>query len=1657
MSKLLKALAAVIGLAVWVAAQTQTQVGYCVLTSDVGSSVPVGSALFSYRNSSGVLVSEAGVGAAEAIRSGRIFVDEIGTRTGIALVNPSAQTANVTLILRDSAGDESARTQLPLAARQHVARYVSELFTSRPSNFTGSLTFESDQALTAVTLRESQNAQQEPLYTTLPVLDLNAAAGDQAVVFPHIAAGEGYATQLVLINRGSQTLRGRVNLIASDGRPLALRFQGNTVTDFSYQIEPQGTYRAELDSVSGLGVGYATLTPDPGNTAPTGSAIFQFKADRQLVTEAGVAAISATTAARVFVDYISTQTGVAIANSGDLPTELTVTLMDRYGFVEAGTTQTLPARSHLARFVHELFPGVTDGYSGLMEIRSSRPIVSVALKLTVNARNNAILTTLPVADLTRSLTSASLVFPHIALGGGFTTRLIVLNPNTSNSSNGSLTFYQPDGDAMVVPMGDRTGSQFGYQMVQGGGRQFFPGNNARVASVSLVESSSNQVTNELVINEGNTVRPRLQVLDSAGARRDDFDATFTSLDSNVAAVDGLGSIQGRKAGFSTLTIAVGGVLTAATAAVIKVDSGVSGFTTTGIAQDFARRLYLASTQDHTILLAQDLKQTPQVYAGVPRTAGLKDDLRLQSQFRNPAFLAMNQGDGTLFVSDGANHVIRRVRPGPQGKTETLAGTGVAGSRDGPLSEAMFDNPQGVALDDRGNLWVVDSGNHVVRRINLVTRVVQTIAGKAGTAGLADGAGEAARFRSPVGIAIESESAVQQLERMRTGQAPPPVQVLVADTGNGVIRRVKENGDVQTILSATAGDSGLTGSDAAPIRFSSPTGLGIDALGNIYVTEPTSRQLKVILQNGAIAVAAQSNTFSGPRGIAITESGRIVVADSDRSAREISYGEPAISGITPDRVSNRGGATITVKGTNFAAGTVVIVAGIVVSGARIMDTQTISFEAPPFPSGRTTVTVQNRGGLAQTSLLVEPTPLSQLQSGQITTVAGGTTFIGDGSAARSASIAFPEGMALDAAGNLYIADTPNNRIRKAAARTGIITTVAGTGIYGSSGDGGLATLANLAQPIGIAVDAAGNLFVGDTGNQRIRRIDARTGIITTVAGNGETGFSGDDGVATGASFYRPSGIAVDTAGNLFIADFGNRRVRRVDAATRIITTVAGNGREDFFGDNGPARQAALASPTNVAVDSAGNIFIADLHRIRSVAAGTGIITTVAGQTQFGNSGDGGAATGAFLNVATGISVDASGNLFISDSSNQRVRKVDAATRVITTIAGTGEEGFSGDNGPATSARLSFPVGALTDGAGNVLIADLVNSRIRRVDVTTGTITTFVGNGLAGSSGDGGPATAAALNFPEGLAFDGSGALYVVDSGSHRVRRVDPTTGIITTVVGTGQPGSGGDGGPATRASLTQPVDIAADASGNLYIVDTGSQRIRRVDSRTGVITTIAGTDRQNGFSGDNGPATAAALNYPSGVAVDLAGNTYIADSYNHRIRRVAATTGTITTIAGNGQPMYAGDGGRATDASLRFPGGIAVDSAGNLFIADLENFRVRRVDSTTGIITTVAGTGVIDSSGDGGPARNAGLVRPQGVVVDRSGNLFIADYLRVRKVAAATGIITTVAGTGDFGFGGDNGTATAALVDAVRVAVDPQGNLHIADRINHRIRAVKMGS
>ena len=601
-------------------------------------------------------------------------------------------------------------------------------------------------------------------------------------------------------------------------------------------------------------------------------------------------------------------------------------------------------------------------------------------------------------------------------------------------------------------------------------------------------------------------------------------------------------------------------------------------------------------------------------------------------------------------------------------------------------------------------------------------------------------------------------------------------------------------------------------------------------------------------------------------------------------------------------------------------------------------------------------------------------------GIITTLAGKgvSGYSGDGGPATNALIS-PSAVCVDALGNIYIADY-YNVIRKINP-LGIISTIAGTSVPGYMGDGGAATLAQFNFPIAITNDATGNLYVVDNNNTCIRKISA-SGIVTTIAGNYVlgAGYNSDGIAATDAQLNGPAGVAVDASGNLYIADQFNYRIRKVNTSG-VISTVLSDSMITGF------------NPTGVSVDATGNVYVTDAGNFVYKLTTAGLVTKITGNGTNGFAGDGEAATSAELNSPVSIAVSSTGAFFIADQNNNRIRMVNSIG-TISTYAGGTLTGL-GDGNAANSAELNFPTWVTKDAMGNTYIADAANNRIRKIN-NAGIITTFAGTGASGNTGDGGPATAATFNLPYCIAFDTIGNLYIADEGNNTIRMVN-TAGIISTFAGNGTYGFGGDGGlaSATTCSFKTPVNIALDKIGNMYICDKGNARIRKINT-SGIISTIAGTGTA-GFAGDGLSAVAALIHSPHGVQVDDTGNVYFSDTYNNRVRKIN-TLGIINTIAGNGTAAYAGNGGPAISAELNQPYGLSIDTMGNIYITDARNNCIRKIDAT-GVITTVAGTGIAGFAGDGGLATSAQLTNPYSTYIDKSGNLYIADFgnLRLRYI------------------------------------------------------------
>jgi trimeric autotransporter adhesin len=647
------------------------------------------------------------------------------------------------------------------------------------------------------------------------------------------------------------------------------------------------------------------------------------------------------------------------------------------------------------------------------------------------------------------------------------------------------------------------------------------------------------------------------------------------------------------------------------------------------------------------------------------------------------------------------------------------------------------------------------------------------------------------------------------------------------------------------------------------------------------------------------------------------------------------------------------------------------------------------------------------------------------------------------AALNASIN-PTILTTDRAGNTYFTNQIGGAAVYKLATSGIVTRVAGTGRPVVPNTISAVASTSLSAVAGIAADQAGNVYISD--GYFIRKVSP-TGVFTTIAGTGAP-FSGDGGPATAAGLT-PQGLDFDSAGNLYIAD--SFRIRKI-STDGIIQTIAGNGAAGYSGDGGSALSASLSAfpIAELAVDPTGNVYFVAIPetKIRKVSV-NGTITTIAGSGAHGTAGDGAPAINAQFESPAGLIADAVGNLLIAD--DWRIRKV-SPNGVINTVYGT-SLGYSGDGGPASAAEFYNIRGMHLDGGGNLFLADAGNNRVREISAP-GIVTTVGGDGFASYSGDGGPALSAQIDAAFSVALDSSGNLYIGDILNYSVRKVTPD-GIITGFAGNGMAGTAVDGQPAATSQIGAVGGVAVDNSGVVYISDVYNDCVWKVTT-DGLIHRVAG-GLSRGYSGDGGPALNAGLVTPWGLTFDSAGNLYIADENDSRIRKVSPA-GIISTVAGNGSKSFSGDGGLATSAALNTPQTVAVDATGNVFIADYANGRIRKV-SANGIISTVAGNGATSisytqSDGDGGPATNAWLGEPYGVAVDQAGNLYISGTTAIRKVLP-DGIIGSIAG--DFPpLGGyeEGGPATAFSLSAEGLAIAGNGNIYLADTSDNTIRVLQ---
>ena len=1132
---------------------------------------------------------------------------------------------------------------------------------------------------------------------------------------------------------------------------------------------------------------------------------------------------------------------------------------------------------------------------------------------------------------------------------------------------------------------------------------------------------------------------------------------------NANAVQMGGSMQGTPLSFTTTngivtTLAGSGGQGATDGTGIAVSFGVpSDITTDGT------NLFIADQSNHKIRKIVISTGVVTTLAG-SGAAGSADGTGTAASFNYPYGLTT---DGTnLFVADQSNHKIRKIVIST-GVVTTIAGSGAAGSADGTGTAASFNLPRGITTDGT-NLFVADYNTHKIRKIVISTGVVTTLAGS-GAGGSTDGTGTGASFYYPIGITTDGTN------------------LFVADYWNDKIRMIViSTGVVTTLAGSTNGSTDGTGAAA---KFSSPRGITTDGT-NLFVGDYGNHKIRrIVISTGVVTTLAGSGaagaadgtstaaSFNYPEGIITDGTNLFVVDTSNNKIRKIA---PSLGGsiqgtplnldntnavVTTFAGSGTAGSTdatgtaasfnlpqgITTDGTylyvadksshkirklEISTGAVTTLAG---SGAAALTNGTGTGASFYFPDGITTdgtnLYVADSSNHAVRKIVIS--------TGVVTTIAGGTQGSTDATGA-SASFNYPAGITTDGT-YLYVADAQNNKIRKVEINTGVVTTLAGSGASGSTDAAGVA--ATFSGPYGVTTDGA-NLYVTDTNNNKIRKIVISSAVVTTLAGSGTAGST--DGTGAAATFYWPEGITTDGT-NLYVTDShsSTNKVRKIVISTAVVTTLAGSGTAGSTDGTGTA--ASFNQPRDITTDGI-SLYVADMysHKIRKIsppftvtttatngtitsinnpAVASGATTTITGSASAnyyfaGVSGCGGTAQSntnelitTFLYTTGTISSNCIVTATFALKTTTPVLKggaiqgntlnLDNTNAVVTTLAGSGTAGSTDATG--TAASFYYPWGITTDGT-NLFVADFINHKIRKIVISTGVVTTLAGSGVQGSTDATG--TAARFNYPLGMTTDGTN-LFVVDNYNNKIRKIVISTGVVTTLAGSGAAGSTDATG--TAASFYDPIGITTDGT-NLFVVDRGNNEIRKIVISTGVVTTLAGS----GTTGStDATGTAASFNSPGDITTDGT-NLFVTDGGNNKIRKIVIATGVVTTLAGSG--AAGSTDGTGTAASFNYPAGITTDGT-NLFVADVVNNKIRKVAISTGVVTTLAGSGTAGSTEGTGTA--ASFNSPRHITTDGT-NLFVADYNnnKIRKISPET---TPPTGTNSINAGAAYSTSTSVTL------------------------------
>ncbi len=733
------------------------------------------------------------------------------------------------------------------------------------------------------------------------------------------------------------------------------------------------------------------------------------------------------------------------------------------------------------------------------------------------------------------------------------------------------------------------------------------------------------------------------------------------------------------------------------------------------------------------------------------------------------------------------------------------------------------------------------------------------------------------------------------------------------------------------------------------------------------------------QSYLLTVAATAPTITSPTSASVTTTtatlGGNVTATGGASLTTIGVVVSITATNSNPRISGAGVTNVTASGTPASGVFTVNATGLTAGTAY-------SYAAYATNSAGTTYT---SAGTFTTTALTTPALTFANPLGAVTTIAGTGSAGAVNAIGTAASYNNPNAVAVDSLGNIYVADVSNNLIRKIVG--GVTTTLAGSGTAGSQN--GTGTAASFYRPYGIALDSAGNVYVADSVNNLIRKISP-AGLVSTLAGSGNAGAA--DGTGAAASFNFPTGVAVDVAGNVYVGDQLNHKIRKITAAG-VVTTLAGSGMAGATDATGAS--ASFNTPGGLAVDSAGTVYVADQlnNKVRKVTA-AGVVTTLAGSGSRGAVNATGAAASFWLPAA--LAVDSSGTVYVADQFNQKIRSISAAG-VVTTLAGTGTAGAA-DAATGASATFNNPGGIALDGIGNLIIGDLDNHNIRKVTlpntvVVGATLTNVATSTLAGG-------TYGAISYA---------------SAASGIASVDATTGVVTGVAA-----------GTTTITATQAATAGTNATASQFYTITviAATPTLAFPTAVGSVTTLAGSGTAGAVDGVGRAASFSA----NGLAVDNAGNVYLADTNNHLIRRISSQ-GVVTTLAGTAG-RSGSTNGPGTSASFNLPMDVAVDRLGNVYVADWGNRIVRKIDAG-GVVTTLAGTAGVSSLTDG-TGVNASFFQPYGIAVDRSGNVYVADFIKTRKINAL-GVVTTFADG-----------------EPIDVEVDASGNVYYASYAQENI-------